>query len=138
MDANEASGPGSGVDRIMSNCNLVDAHSICTSDSSPSRHHQRGSKKIDFVLLSPRLVEAVVVHSCAYDGYSPITEPIVDFDAIAFWWSPRRQSLPHMERRLTSTNPRATCMHTPTHMRSHFETHRIVVSLLSAKSAKDQ
>jgi hypothetical protein len=34
MDANEASGPGSGVDRIMSNCNLVDAHSICTSDPS--------------------------------------------------------------------------------------------------------
>jgi hypothetical protein len=26
MDANEASGPSSGVDRIMRNCNLVDAH----------------------------------------------------------------------------------------------------------------
>ncbi len=70
MDANEASGPGSGVDRIMSNCNLVDAHSIGTSDPNPiPATYQRGSKKIDFVRLSPRLVEAVVgvsiIHSCA-------------------------------------------------------------------------
>jgi hypothetical protein len=35
LDGNEASGPGSGIDRIMRNCNLVDAHSLCTSDSSP-------------------------------------------------------------------------------------------------------
>jgi hypothetical protein len=71
MDANEASGPGSGVDRIMSNCNLVDAHSICTPKPH-TRHYQRGSKKIDFVLLSPRLVEAVVGVSilALYDGYS--------------------------------------------------------------------
>jgi hypothetical protein len=37
MDANEASGPGSGVNRIVRNCYLVDAHSLCTSDSSPTR-----------------------------------------------------------------------------------------------------
>jgi hypothetical protein len=39
--------------------------------------YQRGSKKIDFVLLSPRLVEAAVGVSilALYDGYFSITEP---------------------------------------------------------------
>jgi hypothetical protein len=39
-----------------------------------TRHHQRGSKKIDFVLLSPRLVEAVVGVSilALYTDTSPI------------------------------------------------------------------
>jgi hypothetical protein len=85
MDANEASGPGSGVDRIMSNCNLVDAHSLCTSDFSPMpATYQRGSKKIDFVLLSPRLADAVVGVSilALHDGYlSDHRALVVDFDS---------------------------------------------------------
>jgi ribonuclease HI len=143
MDANEASGPGSGVDRIMSNCNLVDAHSIRTSDSSPvPATYQRGSKKIDFVLLSPRLVEAVVGVSilALYDGYlSDHRALIVDFDALLLFGGPTSSIIAPMERRLTSTNPRAIHAYT-THMRSHFATHRIVekVAALSAKSAKDQ
>jgi hypothetical protein len=61
----------------MSNCNLVDAHSICTWPKPHTATYQRGSKKIDFVLLSPRLVEAAVGVSilALYDGYFSITEP---------------------------------------------------------------
>jgi hypothetical protein len=46
MDANEASGPGSGVDKIMRNCNLVDAHSLSSNKTShpatyiPTREYQ--------------------------------------------------------------------------------------------------
>jgi hypothetical protein len=143
MDANEASGPGSGVDRIMTNCNLVDAHCICTSDSSPiPATYQRGSKKIDFVLLSPRLVEAVVGVSilALHDGYlSDHRALIVDFDALLLFGGPTSSIIAPLERRLTSTNPRAIHAYT-THMRSLFETHRIVekVAALSEKSANDQ
>jgi hypothetical protein len=43
----------------MRNCNLVDAHSL-SSDTTPyPATHQRGSAKIDFVLVSPRVVSAV-------------------------------------------------------------------------------
>jgi hypothetical protein len=143
MDANEASGPGSGVDRIMSNCNLVDAHSICTSDSSPvPATYQRGSKKIDFVLLSPRLIDAVAGVSilALFDGYlSDHRALIVDFDAVRLFGGPTSLIVAPRERRLTSTSPRAVHAYT-THMRSHFEIHRIVekVAALSEKSAKGQ
>jgi hypothetical protein len=143
MDANEASGPGSGVDRIMSNCNLVDAHSLCTSDSSPMpATYQRGSKKIDFVLLSPRLADAVVGVSilALHDGYlSDHRALVVDFDSILLFGGPTSSIVAPMDRRLTSTNPRAVHEYT-TYMRSHFEIHRITdkVNALCEKSANGQ
>jgi hypothetical protein len=143
MDANEASGPGSGVDRIMSNCNLVDAHSLCTSDSSPiPATYQRGSKKIDFVLISPRLVEAVAGVSilALYDGYlSDHRALVVDFDAALLFAGPTSSIVAPLERRLTSTNPRAVHAYI-THMRTHFEIHRIEekVADLCKRSADGQ
>ncbi|WP_288993383.1 hypothetical protein, partial [uncultured Marinobacter sp.] len=143
MDANEASGPGSGVDRIMSNCNLVDAHSLGTTDFSPMpATYQRGSKKIDFVLLSPRLADAVVGVSilALHDGYlSDHRALVVDFDAILLFGGPTSSLVAPMDRRLTSTNPRAVHAYT-TYMRSHFDIHRITekVNALCEKSANGQ
>jgi hypothetical protein len=84
MDANEAHGPGSGVDKIMRNCNLVDAHSL-SSDTTPyPATYQRGSTKIAFVLVSSRVVSAVsgVSILALHDGYlSDHLALVVDLDA---------------------------------------------------------
>jgi hypothetical protein len=146
MDGNEASGPGSGVDPIMRKCYLVDAHSLCTSDSSPMpATYQRGSKKIDFVLLSPRLVDAVVLGVSIlelYDGYlSDHRALIVDFDSILLFGGPTSPIVAPQERRLTSTNPRAGHEYTKKNMRSHFEVHRTILEKVAAlfeKSDIDQ
>jgi hypothetical protein len=126
FDANEASGPGSGVARIMCQCGLSDAHSLCTSDSSPMpATYQRGSKKIDFVLISPSLVAAVVGVSilALHDGYlSDHRALVVDYNATLLFGGPTTPIVTPQPRRLTSTNP--VQVHTYiSHMRSHFETH---------------
>jgi hypothetical protein len=57
MDANEGSELGSGVDKLIQRCGLADAHTA--AGTSPPAMYQRRSKKINFVLVSPRLVMAV-------------------------------------------------------------------------------
>jgi exonuclease III len=60
MDANKGSELGSGVDKLIQNCGLADAHADSGGLESPPATYQRGSKKIDFILVSPRLVRMIV------------------------------------------------------------------------------
>jgi hypothetical protein len=126
--ANEASGPASGVDRIMCTCQLVDAHTLCKSDSRPiPATYYRGSKKIDFVLISPSLVVAVVGVSILglHDGYlSDHRALVVDYDATLFFAGPTSPIVAPQPRRLTSTNAKAVHTYT-SHMRAHFAMHLI-------------
>jgi hypothetical protein len=71
MEANKPSVHGSAVDRIGLNCSLVDAHSLSSDISTAPVTHQRGTHKIDFILISPRLVAAVkaVLVLPLHDGY---------------------------------------------------------------------
>jgi hypothetical protein len=133
LDANEASGLQSGVDRIMRQSNFLDAHSLCSSDPRPMpATYQRGSTKIDFVLISPRLVDAVIGVSILplHDGYtSDHRALLVDYDASLLFGGPTSPIVAPLERRLASTNPRAVHAYTD-HMKSHFETHGILKKLL--------
>ena len=59
LDANEPAGPGSAIDRLIYACGLTDAHVRETESVDPPPTHQRGSEKIDFVLVSNRLVKTI-------------------------------------------------------------------------------
>ena len=59
MDANESDGEDSSCDRLCSQCNLTDAHSLASSSSSPPATFARGSVKVDFILISGQLIQAV-------------------------------------------------------------------------------
>ena len=110
MDANEACGQGSGVDRLMYRCGLVDAHTLSRDMSTPPATHQRGSEKIDFVLITLRIALAVRAVSILplHDGYlSDHRALVVDFDAKALFGGSTSPVLPPTSRRLTSTNPKA-------------------------------
>ena len=52
LDANEASSENSSIDKMMWECNLVDAHTLSSESKNPPPTHQNGKSKIDFVLIS--------------------------------------------------------------------------------------
>jgi endonuclease/exonuclease/phosphatase family metal-dependent hydrolase len=139
MDANEASGPGSGVDKIMRNCNLVDAHSL-SSDTTPyPATYQRGSTKIDFVLVSSRVVSAVsgVSILAIHDGYlSDHRALVVDLDANTLFGESTSSIVPPKGRRLTSTNPKALHLYID-HMRKHLIIHKLLDKVLALREKSD-
>ena len=141
MDANEASGIGSGVDRILSGGGLCDAHSLSNDTSPVPATHQRGSKKIDFVMISPRLADAVDAVSilALQDGYlSDHRALVVDFNSSKLFGSTTSAVVSPSKRRLTSTNPRALHAYI-SHMAAHLDMHRIVekATALAAISVDD-
>ena len=142
FDANEACRQGSGVDRLILSCGLVDAHTLTSDSSPPPPTHQRGSVKIDFVLISPRLVQAVRAASILplHDGYlSDHRALMVDFDARALFESVTSPVLPPTTRRLTSTNPRSLHIYI-SNMVKHIVKHELLhrVESLRQKSENGQ
>ena len=111
IDANEASGNGTAVDRFLLDCGMVDAHTLCVNEPRPPPPtHQSGSVKIDFVLITPRLRNAVIAASILpyCDGYlSDHRALVVDFDALEMFGDTTSPIVSPMDRRLTSTNPKA-------------------------------
>ena len=108
-DLNEPSGFGSASDRLCFACNLTDAHTLSSDDTPSPPTYQRGSQKIDFILISPRLVQCVAGVSIAAlnDGYiSDHRSLIVDFEATLMFSSLTSPVVSPTARRLTSTNPK--------------------------------
>jgi hypothetical protein len=58
MDVNKPAGHGSAVDRFIYVCGLVDVHTRSTDAIDPPPTYQRGSSKIDFDLVSPRVADS--------------------------------------------------------------------------------
>ena len=66
-DFNEEMGKAtSGMDRLATTCGLVDLFSIRTGSQRHPATYQRGTKRLDYILISPRLLPAVVAA-----GYDP-------------------------------------------------------------------
>jgi exonuclease III len=108
MDVNEPSGHGSAVDRFIYACGLVDAHTRSTEALEPPPTYHRGSSKIDFVLVSPRVAQAITSRTILpiHDGYlSDHRALLVDFDASRLFAGPTSDVVPPKARQLTSTNP---------------------------------
>ena len=115
LDANEPAGPGSAIDRLIYACNLTDAHIKENEDIAPPPTHQRGSQKIDFVLISERLVRAVKARAILplHDGYlSDHRALLVDFDSRLLFAGPTSEVVAPSSRQLTSTNPKAVAKYT--------------------------
>ena len=128
MDANEASGQGSGVDHLMTKCGLVDIHTLTVDLSPPPATYQRGSKKIDFILITPSITSAVRAVSVLplHDGYlSDHRALVADFDAAVLFADHTSPVLPPTGRRLTSTNPSALHPYIE-HLKKHVEIHGLV------------
>lgn len=110
MDANEGQGHGSASDDIALACGLKDAHSLTCDLTTPPATYHRGSEKIDFILISPRVALSVRAAILALqDGYlSDHRSLIVDLDATQLFSSKTSPIiLAPTHRHLTSTNPRA-------------------------------
>jgi ribonuclease HI/exonuclease III len=142
VDANEASGPGSAIERLIYACALTDVHKRETEAVDPPPTHQRGSEKIDFVLVSNRLVRAVKARAVLplNDGYlSDHRALLVDFDAQKLFAGPTSEVVAPSARQLTSTNPKAVATYTES-MLAHIAKHDVLnkVETLRQRSESGQ
>ena len=109
MDANEASRLNTGVDKLRMECELSDAHMLPRTTSPLPATYHRGRSKIDYVLVSKRLVPSIKVASilALHNGYlSDHRALVVDFDAARLFES---QALPlylHLNAALPLQNQR--------------------------------
>ncbi|WP_317203177.1 hypothetical protein, partial [Janthinobacterium sp.] len=127
MDANEPSGSGTAADVISLACGLRDAHTLSMTATAPPTTQQRGSEKIDFVLVSPRTALAIRAASILplHDGYlSDHRALVVDFDASILFSASTFEIVVPKSRQLTSTNPVAVQAYVK-HMLEHIDYHRI-------------
>jgi hypothetical protein len=134
MDANEASVRGSAVDRLILSCHLADAHALAGKTDPP-----RGSVKIDFVLISATLVESVKAAAILplHDGYlSDHRELLVDFDSATLFSSKTSSVTPAVDRRLTSSNPRAVHTYADA-MKKQIVRHGILEKVLELQHQSD-
>jgi len=128
MDANEGiSSVNSGIANLLRDTGLNDVHAHLLDSTTLPPTHQRGSEKIDYVLVSPRLLEAV--DSCSIlglnDGYiSDHRALVVDFDPKLLFGNQTSNLVQPAQRLLTSTNPRAVHTYTE-HIRKHVRIHAI-------------
>ncbi|WP_317204821.1 hypothetical protein, partial [Janthinobacterium sp.] len=127
MDANEPSGSGTAADAISLACGLRDAHTLSMTATKPPATHQRGSEKIDFILVSPGTALAIRAASILplHDGYlSDHRALVVDFDAATLFSAKTSAIVAVKSRQLTSTNPTAVQAYVK-HMLQHIDHHRI-------------
>jgi exonuclease III len=60
IDAIEPMGKDSnGVNAIASKCNLIDAHVSKNIEAADTATYARGSKKIDYIMISPSLIDMI-------------------------------------------------------------------------------
>jgi hypothetical protein len=61
MDANEAMGKDkNGVSTVASDCDLIDVHTARHNEAATIATYARGTKKIDYMLITPELLPLVV------------------------------------------------------------------------------
>ena len=141
MDANETAGTGSLLDRLMMTGGLVDAHAIGANKSlTAPATYQRGSAKIDYIFITPRLVEAVRAASILpiCDGYpSDHRALVLDLDPLVMFGDTTTKLVPGGTRPLTSKSPRAVTPYIA-EMRKHFEDNKIVDRVLELDQASHE
>jgi hypothetical protein len=139
MDANESSSLGSGVDKLICKCGLADAHKSAQTTLAAPATYQRGSKKIDFILISPRLVESIRAAGILplNEGYlSDHRALVVDFDPQTFFGDNTSDIVAPSSRRLTSTNPKAVHQYIQL-MRGFIDQHCLTERVDALKACSD-
>ena len=117
-------------------------HTCATEAIDPPPTHNRESCKIDFVLVSSRLVPAIKARTILplYDGYlSDHRALIVDFDSSILFAGPTSEVVPPRARQLTSTHPKAVSKYVKI-MLQQIEKHRVLrkVAELSLRSESNE
>lgn len=100
--------PMSGMDQLATTCGLVDLFSVRTGSPNLPATYQRGTKRLDFVLISPSLINHV--KAAGYDpfGYripSDHRGMYVDLDTDAVFQQPISEMAPADKRDFVSTSP---------------------------------
>jgi hypothetical protein len=111
MDANEAMGNDkNGVSTIASECNLIDVHTSRHNESATTATYARGTKKIDYILMTPELLP-LVRRSGMLPFYSGINSDhrglFIDIDSKALFRGQIAELYYHHERILSSKFPKA-------------------------------
>jgi hypothetical protein len=61
MDANEAMGKDkNGISTVASDCDLIDVHTARHNEAATTATYARGTKKIDYILITPELLPLVI------------------------------------------------------------------------------
>lgn len=108
-DFNEEMGTAtSGMDRLAATCGLVDLFSTRTGSQSHPATYQRGTKRLDYILISPRLLPAVI--AAGYDpfGYrlpSDHRGMYLDFSTEALFQQDHPELAPVAHRDFTTKSP---------------------------------
>jgi hypothetical protein len=114
---------------------LVDFHSLSSNKTPYPATYQHGSDKIDFVLVSSRVVGAVTGVSiiALHDGYlSDHRALVVDLDANTLFDEITSPIVSPKERCLTSINPRALHLYID-HMRKDFNYHNLPEKVIAPR-----
>ncbi len=141
VDMNECyeNGDQTGLHRLVQECELCDPHAAMHGyDAPPS--YQRGSYRIDFMLCTPRVLQAVVrcgMLPLGQLGTSDHRFLYCDLDASVLFDGVTDDSGDHASRRLVSTNPAAVEVYS-TYLQQYFAEHHVFERLADLeKSSSD-
>jgi hypothetical protein len=100
----------SGVSTIASDCNLIDAHTARQNESATTATYARGSKKIDYVLITPELLP-LIRRSGMLPFYTNVHSDhrgmYIDLDAKALFKGQIAELYSQPSRNLSSKFPKA-------------------------------
>ena len=137
-DFNEdISTPSSGMDQLATTCGLVDLFSVRTGSSSLPATYQRGSKRIDYVLMSPSLM--IHVRAAGYDpfGYripSDHRGMYIDLETEALFHQHHAEMAPAAKRDFVSTSPEVVLKYVSSKM-TYLNDHRFFERLTTLEEA---
>ena len=126
-DFNEEMGnETSGMDRLATTCSLIDLFSVRTGTQTLPSTYQRGSKRLDYILISPRLLPTVL--AAGYDpfGYrlpSDHRGMYVDLSTEGLFQHDHPEMAPIIQRDFTTKSPETVKMYVNAKMR-YLEDHR--------------
>ena len=129
----ELNEPTSGMGGVATRCGLADLFSTRTGNSNTPSTYQRGTKRIDYVLMSPSLLDKVI--AAGYDpfGYrlpSDHRGMYIDIDTHALFGQDPVQLAPMQKRDFNTTNPetvRQYVMHKSAYLHDHRVLDRLTV-----------
>jgi hypothetical protein len=109
MDANEAMGKDkNGISTVASDCDLIDVHTSRHHEAATTATYARGTKKIDYILITPELLP-LVTRSGMLPFYTGIHTDnrglFIDIDSIALFQGKIAELYNHPTRILSSKMP---------------------------------
>ena len=124
----ELNEPTSGMGALATRCGLADLFSTRTGTSNSPPTYQRGTKRIDYILMSPALLDKVI--AAGYDpfGYrlpSDHRGMYIDIDTNALFGQEPAPLAPAAKRDFNTTNPETVRQYVK-HKAAYLHDHRVL------------